>query len=327
MKVLSLFCLCAGLVFAQGSAAVVGGGYNAIAPMSVAPGQVITIFVTGVGNVTQKTTAGKPPLTNALAGITAVLVQGTTTIPSPILAVFSLNDCQFTLPGVKCASVTAVTVQIPFELHANIPGSLSPVAFLDYLQVSDSAGNTAVVSLNAQLDAIHVLRPQDTVMALDMAQATSSTGGIVAHANGTLVDPLHPAQVGEELVMYAVGLGATNPPTGTGAASPLPAVAAAGTFVVNFDYRPNAPPTPGTVLMNEWFDTAPPPFAGLTPGFVGLYQVNFIVPPMPTGTLPCVRSVGLGANPFASVLSNLTVTVVGRTSFDGAAICVGPAVS
>jgi len=37
--------------------------------------------------------------------------------------------------------------------------------------------------------------------------------------------------------------------------------------------------------------------------------------------------VGLGANPFASVLSNLTVTVVGRTSFDGAAICVGPAVS
>jgi uncharacterized protein (TIGR03437 family) len=325
MKVLTVFCLCAGFVFAQGSAAVVGAGYNAIAPVSVAPGQVITVFVTGVGNVTQKTTAGKPPLANALAGITAVLVQGATIIPSPILAVFPLQDCQFTLPGVKCASVTAVTVQVPFELHANIPGSLSPVAFLDYLQVSDSAGNTAVVSLNAQLDAIQVLRPQDTVMALDMALATSSPGGVVAHADGTLVDPLHPAQVGEELVIYAVGLGSTNPPVVTGAASPLPAAPAAGTFVVNFDYRPNAPPTPGTVLMSEWFVPSPPPFAGLTPGFVGLYRVNFIVPPMPAGTLPCVRSVGLGANPFASVLSNLTVTVVGRTSFDGAAICVGAA--
>jgi uncharacterized protein (TIGR03437 family) len=326
MKLLAVFCLYAGMVFAQGGAAVVGAGYNAIAPVSVAPGQVITIFVTGVGNVTQKTTAGKPPLANTLAGITAVLVQGTTAIPSPILAVFPLQDCQFTLPAVKCASVTAVTVQIPFELRPNNPESLTPAVFIAYLQVSDSAGNTATVSLNAEFDAIHVLRPQDTVMALDMAQATTSATGVVAHANGTLVDPLHPAHVGEELVMYAVGLGSTNPMVATGAASPLPAVPAAGTIVVNFDYRPNAPPAPGTVWMGEGFVPAPPPFAGLTPGFVGLYQVNFIVPLMPAATPPCVQSVGVGANPFASVLSNLTVTVVGRTSFDGAAICVGPAV-
>jgi uncharacterized protein (TIGR03437 family) len=324
MKLFTAFCLCAGAAFAQSGAAVVGAGYSAIAPVSVAPGQVITIFVTGVGNVSQKITAGKPPLGNTLAGITAELVQGNTAIPSPILAVFPLKDCQFTAPGINCASVTGVTVQIPFELRANIPGSLAPV-FLDYLQVSDSAGNTAVVSLNAQLDAIHVLRLQDTVMALDMAQVTNLGGGIVTHANGMLVDPQHPAHAGEELVMYLAGLGAVNPPVATGSASPLPAVPAAGGFALNFDYRPNAPPTPGTVLMNEWFDIAPPPFAGLAPDFVGVYQVNFKVPPLPPGTLPCVRSLGWGANPFASVLSNLTVTVVGRTSFDGAAICVGPA--
>jgi uncharacterized protein (TIGR03437 family) len=259
-----------------------------------------------------------------LAGITANLVQGNTTIASPILAVFPLKDCQFTAPGVKCASVIAVTVQIPFELRANIPGSLAPV-FLDYLQISDSAGNSAVVSLNAQMDAIHVLHPQDTVLATDMAQPTSSGGGVVTHANGMLVDPVHPAQAGEELVMYLVELGAVNPAVATGSASPLPAVPAAGGFALNFDYRPNTPPTPGTVLMNEWFVSIAPPFAGLTPGFVGLYQVIFKVPPMPPGTPSCVRSLGFGANPFASVLSNLTVTVVGRTSFDGAAICVGPA--
>jgi uncharacterized protein (TIGR03437 family) len=324
MKLFTAFCLCAGAILAQSGAAVVGAGYNAIAPVSVAPGQVITIFVTGVGNVTQKIAAGKPPLGNTLAGITANLAQGNTTIATPILAVFPLKDCQFTAPGVKCASVTAVTVEIPFELRANIPGSLAPV-FLDYLQISDSAGNSAVVSLNAQMDAIHVLYPQDTVLATDMAQATSSGGGVVTHANGMLVDPVHPAQAGEELVMYLVGLGAVNPAVATGSASPLPAVPAAGGFALNFDYRPNAPPTPGTVLMNEWFVSIAPPFAGLAPGFVGLYQVIFKVPPMPPGTPPCVRSLGFGANPFASVLSNLTVTVVGRTSFDGAAICVGPA--
>jgi uncharacterized protein (TIGR03437 family) len=123
MKLLAVLSLGAGSVFAQGSAAFVGAGFNAIAPVSVAPGQVITIFATGVGNVTQKTTSAKPPLANTLAGITAVLVRGDTPIPSPILAVFPLNDCQFTLPAVKCGSVRAVTVQIPFERHPHIPGS------------------------------------------------------------------------------------------------------------------------------------------------------------------------------------------------------------
>jgi len=322
MKWLTLFCVCVGIVSAQSGAAIVGAGYYAISPVTVAPGQVITVFVTGVGNVTQKVTAGPTPLGNTLAGITTNLVQGGTVTPAPILAVFPLKDCP--AAGAKCASVTAVTVEIPFELHANIVRPLQPGVFVAYLQISDTAGNTASISLNAQLDAIHVLRPQDTVMAQDMAQATSSATGVITHADGTPVDTLNPGVAGEELVMYAVGLGSVKSPVATGAASPAPAVPAAGTFVLNFAYGPNLPATPGEVLMNEWFVPAPPPFVGLTPGFVGLYQVNFVLPPMPAGTLPCAHSLGAGANPLANVVSNFTVTLVGRTSFDGATFCVGP---
>jgi uncharacterized protein (TIGR03437 family) len=55
-----------------------------------------------------------------------------------------------------------------------------------------------------------------------------------------------------------------------------------------------------------------PIYAGLAPGYVGLYQINFTVPPPPVGTPPC----------SGAVQSNLTVSVGGLASFDGAGICV-----
>src|SRR5690242_18995704 len=124
--------------------------------------------------------------------------------------------------------------------------------------------------------------------------------------------------------MYAVGLGAPangSVKTGTGStAPPIPS----GAVDLNFDYRPNAQQQPSRSIIAPSFIPASPVFVGLTPGFVGLYQINFLVPPAPTALLPCVLSLGLGADPFAHVLTNLTVTVVGATSFDGARICVGP---
>jgi uncharacterized protein (TIGR03437 family) len=44
----------------------------------------------------------------------------------------------------------------------------------------------------------------------------------VTHANGTIVDGFHPARPGEELVMYAFGLGRTTPELKTGEAAPSP---------------------------------------------------------------------------------------------------------
>jgi uncharacterized protein (TIGR03437 family) len=57
-----------------------------------------------------------------------------------------------------------------------------------------------------------------------------------------------------------------------------------------------------------------PLYSALTPGFVGLYQINFTLPQPPVGTQAC----------SGTVHSNLTVSVGGQTSFDGAGICVAP---
>jgi uncharacterized protein (TIGR03437 family) len=112
-----------------------------------------------------------------------------------------------------------------------------------------------------------------------------------------------------------VGLGQTSPPLETGkiVKSPAPTVT---TFTMDFNYRPNAlatrPPPAGA-------DVPQPLYAGATPGYVGLYQINFVVPPVPRGTPPCADIVDPSAN---VVYSNLTVSVGGRYSFDGAGICV-----
>ena len=76
--------------------------------------------------------------------------------------------------------------------------------------------------------------------------------------------------------IYGTGLGITNPPVPAGTAAPLPP---AQTVV-----------TP-RVLMGSKQATLL--FSGLTPGTVGLYQVNAIVPSgLPAGRVAVVWQVG-----------------------------------
>jgi uncharacterized protein (TIGR03437 family) len=326
MKQLIVFGLCAPILYAQG--ATVGAGYYPPAPVVVSPGQIITFFTT-VGSVLKKVEAGNPPLPASLAGFSATLEQGTATIPAPVLSVFPFNPC---LSAVQepCPSIIGITVQIPFELRANIPGSLAPT-LLTALSITGPSGDRiagASILLQPQLDAVHVMHQEDTVLAADQAQPVGATPAMVTHSNGKLVDASSPAQAGEELVMYAVGLGATTTPVKTGAASPSPAVPVSGCCSLRFDYTPNAPPSPGLIINTGDPPPLPAPlFVGLTPGFVGLYQVNFLVPAPPPGMNPCNVSSGLEFNSFAVVRSNLTVTLIGRVSFDGAAICISTAAS
>jgi uncharacterized protein (TIGR03437 family) len=95
--------------------------------------------------------------------------------------------------------------------------------------------------------------------------STQNGAHIVAqHLNGSSVTSSSPGKPGEYLVMYLTGLGATKPSVKSGAAAPGP------------------PSTLATVTMvpTVTVDSLPSTvyFAGLAPGFVGLYQIDFQVP-------------------------------------------------
>lgn len=292
-------------LLADNAGNVVGAGYSPAAPIILAPGQIVTVFVTGLTVPASPISATTVPLPYKLGGISATLLPGP--VPVPILGISSVNTCLLSVPtpGLSCGTVMGVTVQIPFELIVDSGTESPPTA--SYLSISDDSGHAASIRVLSAPDQIHAVVKGNVILA----------NGIVTHADGTTIDSAHPARPGEEVVMYAFGLGKTMPVVATGAASPSPAAVSTQSFHLNFDYRPNAMPSPGLAVFGS--PSGPVPlFAGLTPNLAGLYQINFVIPPPSVSLSSCTGS--SASRPV--VLSNLTVTLVGVSSFDGAGICV-----
>jgi uncharacterized protein (TIGR03437 family) len=88
---------------------------------------------------------------------------------------------------------------------------------------------------------------------------------VATHGNGPPVTPQQPAMPGEIVVLYATGLGATLP-----AAIPNQIPQAAAWIADIADFR---------VLLNGVeVDPANIQYAGVTPGFGGLFQINLLLP-------------------------------------------------
>jgi uncharacterized protein (TIGR03437 family) len=112
---------------------------------------------------------------------------------------------------------------------------------------------------------------------------------IAQHLDGSAVTTASPGKPGEYLVMYLVGLGATDPAVPSGMAAPSnPLANVTAKPVVTVDSLPSS------VY-----------FAGLTPGFVGLYQIDFLVPTgVHTGdVVVTVTQNGIAANPTLLAVS------------------------
>jgi uncharacterized protein (TIGR03437 family) len=94
--------------------------------------------------------------------------------------------------------------------------------------------------------------------------------------------------VGEVILVYATALGQVAPPVDAGTAAPLSPLS-----------RTVAPVTAQIGGVN-----APVQFAGLAPGFAGLYQVNVLVPQVPAGTQSVViaeTAAGINASPAVQI--------------------------
>lgn len=310
-RLTSLYLVALSHAFGQTGSTLVGAGYGPPPVASIAPGQVLTLWVTGLKVISESpVSAATLPLPTELSGISVSLTQNdnrafSASFPVPLLSIEQTNGCSDSLAIPECI-VTGITVQIPFELIVD-PFTSPPFTQLAVSQ-DRVAGRSFGVS-NVQ-DNIHVL----TTCGDGFSQACAT------HADGTLVSIASPAKPGEIVTIYAVGLGRSTPAAQTGQVTPIPAPVVPG-INVNFDFRPNAGPTRPALLETNppGFLGVSPVFAGLTPGQVGLYQINVRLPENFPAVPPC------GNSGFHAVLSNLTINIGSFFfSFDGAQICVQP---
>jgi uncharacterized protein (TIGR03437 family) len=105
-------------------------------------------------------------------------------------------------------------------------------------------------------------------------------GAIEKAVDYSLVGPSNPAKAGDYIVIYATGLGSVDPivPAGSLAPGVAPFSVIAGNSVS---------------VMIGGVPAATPLYVGLTPGAVGLYQINVQVPPgVPSGDVPLVVTAG-----------------------------------
>lgn len=154
------------------------------------------------------------------------------------------------------------------ESCLTVNGTVAPVVFSSATRIN------AQLPWNVAANAILVLRTPGGASDPFRLRTTPGAPGvfrsgpdggiptIVRSVNNQLVTLSNPIHGGDDLVIYATGLGRTDPEVPVGAPSPYEPLAR----VVN---------TPKVVLGNS---TLPIYFAGLTPGLIGVYQINVIVP-------------------------------------------------
>ncbi len=158
---------------------------------------------------------------------------------------------------VRFVSPGQVNVQVPDGIGAG------PVNVV----VTNSAGSSSNIQMTAVSRGPQVLAPanfrvggRQLVAALFTDNAT-----FVGRAGEISGVTTRPARAGETIILYGIGFGATTP------ANPAGVIAPAGALL----------PTNTTVL----FGSAPATlsYRGLAPGFVGLYQLNVVVPTVAAG--------------------------------------------
>jgi uncharacterized protein (TIGR03437 family) len=177
----------------------------------------------------------------ALGGLISLLGQGMPT---------ALGDACLTVNGasaplLQSVSATQINAQLPFDADGNAQLTLyTPGGVSNNLNVT-------------------ILPAAPSVFRTSGNPTTDSAAATVYRAsNNSLVSPLNPVQAGDELVIFATGLGRTTPAIRAGEAAP-------------------ADPLSMTVIPPEVTLDGEPLIvdnASLMPGGIGIYQINVKAP-------------------------------------------------
>ena len=242
-------------VGANGNAVVLIGSSTtyslelSIAPRTTNPGGAVVLNPLGIVN-----TANYAPITNPVAPGEYIDLFGTGLAGSTAEA--SSLPFPGTLGGVS-VSINGVNAPLyivsPTEIVCLVPYATTQTYAT--IQVTNNGVTSNAVTLYTE---------QSAPGAFTLGQDGIGPGAFL-HASGAVVSDSSPANVGETIEAFLTGLGAVSPGIGDGTAAP------ANSLTVTEDqFSVYVDGTQATVN-----------FAGLAPGFAGLYQVNFVVPGTP----------------------------------------------
>lgn len=267
-RVISFLVVTAALASAQSTNPSInsGGIVNAADFQApLAPGALFSIFGSQLSS--QTASALTIPLSSSLGGVTVQFTNGSNTVSAPLL---------YVQPDGANGVISQINAQVPWALVTpGTPGTVTVVVSHD--GVSSAPTPVTIGSFSPGIfafgnQAVAVNYPDGSV-----AQPANAIPGIATH----------PASPGGTLIIYATGLGAVSNPPADGAAS-LDAT--------------RSVLTPPVVLVGGL--TAPVLFAGLSPQFVGVNQINITVPNVPAGNaVPIQIQVGGITTPATTTIA------------------------
>lgn len=216
----------------------------------------------------QSPTATDPSYT--AAGIVNAATQFPGTLaPNTIASIYGTN-LSWTTHAVTAGDLDGGTLPNSLEgVSVFVNGILSNLFFVSPGQINflipyEIVGSSATIIVERQ----GIVGPSATI-----PLATTSPGffewnsnfALAEHADGSLVTSDAPAQAGEVIVLFAAGLGRTSPDVPSGhIVSTATSILYESELEILLNGQPCAP-------SSIWY-------AGLTPGFAGLYQINLELP-------------------------------------------------
>ena len=212
-----------------------------------------------------------PPAPGAIASIFGGKMSEGSGSASELPLPVSLQDTTLLIGGKVVPLIFASEGQINAVLPYDVPSGVR-VPMLVRRGSRQSA--TQQVTLAAA---------QPAVFTLDLS---GEGPGLIFSSRGLLADGDNPVSAGDVLVVYCSGLGPVDPPVTAGTAAPGTALAQTT--------------NPVTATIGD--QPAVVSFAGLTPGFTGLYQVNLRVPEgVAAGEAALVLTVAGATSPAVSL--------------------------
>lgn len=192
--------------------------------------------------------------------------------PGSLVAIFGSQ-----LSPVPGLALDASTADALAESCLTVNGSLAPVIFSSSerinAQIPWNAGGSTTLILRTPGGASDAIRVRVVpgapgIFRSGTAGSESGIATIIRATNNELVTVSNPVHRGDDLIIYATGLGRTNPEIPVGSPAPFEPLAT----VLEMPKI-----TLGGVALPVFF-------AGLTPGLIGVYQVNVLVlRSVPTG--------------------------------------------